>query len=417
MSHINHLLNDGSQLGDLLLTGANAPTADFVRYRQDFANVPGIPAGSAARPQYVNAFADDFEVPQTWKTDVAFQKRMFDGRFTLGVTGQYADTRNNYRYVDRNLPEPAFRIAREGNRPVFAPVSVITNAAQAGAAGRAAIRPFQNFQRVLEFRSDASSVQRALIFDGSLSLPRGGNIGGSFTFNETRDNHSFNCCIAISSVFIPVPGDTREMSWGPSSNDFRHKLVLFGSTPELFGGRFSARVIGQSGGNWSPTVAQDINYDDVGQGGSFANANDLAFLFNPATPGLEAALVTGMQAVLDNPNNLAREFLRENLGSIAGRNAVRNPFVTQIDVRYAQKLPAVRGQRAEFTVDVFNFASLINHNWGGVRIVPGANQTLLRTSGFDAAAQAWRYTVNQSFGQSVLAGNRYQVQAGVRFSF
>jgi hypothetical protein len=417
MSHINHLLNDGSQLGDLLLTGTSAPTPDFVRYRQDFATVPGIPAGSAARPQYINAFADDFNVPQTWKTDIAYQKRMLDGRLTLGVTGQYADTRNNYRYVDRNLPEPAFRLSNENNRPVFAPVSVITNPALANAAGRAAIRPFPQFQRVLEFRSDAASIQSALIIDGSLQLPRGGNIGGSFTFNETRDNHSFNCCIAISSVFMPIPGDTRDMSWGPSSNDFRHKLVLFGSTPEMFGGRFSVRVIGQSGSPWSATVAQDINYDDVGQGGSFANANDLAFLFNPKAPGLDPALATAMQTVLDNPNNIVRDYLRENLGTISGRNAVRNPFVTQIDLRYSQKLPSVRGQRAELTVDVFNFASLINHNWGGVRVVPGGNQTLLRTSGFDATTQNWRYTVNQSFGQSVLSGNRYQVQAGVRYSF
>lgn len=417
MSHINHLLNDGSQLGDLLLTGNAVPTPDFVSYRQNFANVPGIPTGSATRPQYINAFADDFNVPQTWKTDIAYQKRMFDGRLTLGVTGQYADTRNNYRYVDRNLPEPAFFLSNENNRPVFAPVSVITNPAQAGAAGRAAIRPFPQFQRVLEFRSDAAAVQKALVFDGSLQLPRGGNIGGSFTFNETRDNHSFNCCIAITSVFIPIPGDTREMSWGPSSNDFRHKLVLFGSTPEYRGGRFSVRVIGQSGSPFSATVAQDINYDDVGQGGSFANANDLAFLFNPATPGLDPALATAMQTVLDNPNNIARDYLRQNLGTISGRNAMRNPFVTQIDLRYSQKLPSVRGQRAELTVDVFNFASLLNHGWGGVRVVPGANQTLLRTAGFDAASQNWRYTVNQNFGQSVLAGNRYQIQAGVRYNF
>jgi hypothetical protein len=124
-----------------------------------------------------------------------------------------------------------------------------------------------------------------------------------------------------------------------------------------------------------------------------------------------------MQTVLDNPNNIVRDYLRENLGTISGRNAVRNPFVTQIDLRYSQKLPSVRGQRAELTVDVFNFASLLNHSWGGVRVVPGGNQTLLRTSGFDATTQNWRYTVNQNFGQSVLSGNRYQVQAGVRYSF
>ena len=420
MAHINHLLNDGSQLGDLLLTGAAVPTPDFPLYRQNFANTPGIPAGSAARPTYLNLFADDYRVPQTWKSDISFQRRFLDGRLQLGITGQYADTRNNYRYYDLNLPAaPAFTLSNENDRPVFVPPSVITNPAQAGVAGRVAARPSAQFQRVLEFRSDAALLQKALILDGNLVLSRGANIGGSFTFNSTRDNNSFNCCIAISSVFTPVPGDPRGLSWGPSANDFRHKLVLFGSLPEVYGGKVSFRMIGQSGTNWSPTVAQDINYDDVGVGGSFGNQNDLAFIFDPSRPGLDPTLAAGMTALLANPGNRARGYLRENLGRIAGRNAIRNPFVTQVDLRYAQRLPTVRGQSAELTVDVFNALSWLNDTWGGggFRVVPGANQTLLRVTGFDAATNNYRYAVNPTFGQSVLIGNRQQVQLGVRYRF
>ncbi|MBC7561908.1 MAG: carboxypeptidase regulatory-like domain-containing protein [Gemmatimonadaceae bacterium] len=420
MAHINHLLNDGSQLADLLLTGAAVPTPDFPRYRQDFANTPGIPAGSSTRPTYLNLFADDYRVPQTWKSDVSFQRRFLDGRLSLGITGQYADTRNNYRYYDLNLPAaPAFTLSNENNRPVFVPPSVITNPAQAGVAGRVAARPFAQFQRVLEFRADAALIQKALILDGNLSLSRGANIGGSFTFNRTRDNNSFNCCIAITSVFTPVQGDPRDLAWGASANDFRHKLVLFGSLPEVFGGKLSFRVIGQSGSVWSPTVAQDINYDDVGVGGSFGNQNDLAFIFDPARPGLDPALAAGMTTVLNNPANRARGYLRENLGRIANRNAVRNPFVTQMDLRFAQRLPTVRGQSAELTVDVFNALSWLNDTWagGGVRVVPAANQTLLRVTGFDATTNNYRYAVNPTFGQSVLTGNRYQVQTGVRYRF
>ena len=412
MAHINHLLNDGSQLGDLLLTGAAVPTPDFPLYRQNFANTPGIPAGSAARPTYLNLFADDYRVPQTWKSDISFQRRFLDGRLQLGITGQYADTRNNYRYYDLNLPAaPAFTLSNENNRPVFVPPSVITNPAQAGVAGRVAARPSAQFQRVLEFRSDAALLQKALIVDGNLVLARGANLGGSFTFNSTRDNNSFNCCIAISSVFTPVPGDPRDLSWGPSNNDFRHKLVLFGSLPEVYGGKLSFRMIGQSGNNWSPTVAQDINYDDVGVGGSFGNQNDLAFIFDPSRPGLDPTLAAGMTALLANPGNRARGYLSENLGRIAGRNAIRNPFVTQVDLRYAQRLPTVRGQSAELTVDVFNALSWLNDTWGGggFRVVPGANQTLLRVTGFDAATNNYRYAVNPTFGQSVVIGNRQQV--------
>ena len=420
MAHINHLLNDGSQLGDVLLTGSAAPTPDFAAYRQDFANTPGIPQGSSTRPAYLNLFADDYRVPQTWKSDISFQRRFLDGRLSLGVTGQYADTRNNYRYYDLNLPAtPAFRLSNENNRPVFVPPSVITNPAQAGVAGRVAARPFPQFQRVLEFRSDASLIQKALILEGNLALGRGANLGGSFTFNSTRDNNSFNCCIAITSVFTPVQGDPRDLAWGPSANDFRHKLVLFGSLPEVFGGKLSFRAIGQSGNPWSATVAQDINYDDVGVGGSFANQNDLAFIFDPSAPGLDPALAAGMNTLLNNQGNRARKYLRGNLGRIAGRNAIRNPFVTQVDLRYAQRLPTIRGQSAEFTVDVFNALSWLNSTWagGGFRVVPGGNQTLLRVTGFDAATNNYRYAVNPTFGQSVLTGNRYQVQAGVRYRF
>jgi hypothetical protein len=188
-------------------------------------------------------------------------------------------------------------------------------------------------------------VQKALIIDGSLQLPRGGNIGGSFTFNETRDNHSFNCCIAITSVFTPVPADPREMSWGPSSNDFRHKLVLFGSTPEVFGGRFSVRVIGQSGSAVVGHRGAGHQLRRRGAGRVVRQRQRPGVPVDPATPGSMPRFAVACRRCYDNPNNLVRDYLRENLGTIAGRNAVRNPFVTQIDVRYSQKLPSVRGQR------------------------------------------------------------------------
>ncbi|HYW31296.1 MAG TPA: carboxypeptidase regulatory-like domain-containing protein [Gemmatimonas sp.] len=415
MVQINHLLNDGTQLGDVLLTGAAAPTADFGTYRQSFANVPGIPQGSAQRPSYINMFADGFKVPRTWKSDVAYQRRMFNGNLTLGASAQYAHTSELYRYYDLNLrAEPEFRLANEGNRAVFVPAASIT---ATGGRNPVLARPFAQFQRVLELRSDASQHQKAFVVDGALRLPRGGSINGSFTWNETRDNSSFNCCIAITSVFTPVPSDPRLPSWGASNTDFRHKLVLFGATPEIWGFQFSARVIGQSGTPWSPVVAQDINGDDVGVGSSFANQNDLAFIFDPATPGLRAGFADSLRLVYANPANTGSSYLQSRLGQIADRNTIRNPFVTQVDVRVSQKLPSLRGQRALLTLDVFNAAALVNHAWGAVRAVPGANQTLLNVIGFDQSTRRYSYRVNPNFGRSVKSGNRYQMQLGVRYEF
>lgn len=415
MAHINNLLNDGSQLADVLLTGAAVPTPDFVSYRQSFANAPGIPAGSGPRPAYINMFGPDFKVPRTWKSDLAYQRRLFDGNLTLGAAVQYAQTRELYRYVDLNLrPTPDFTLANEAGRPVFVPAASIT---AAGGRNPVLARPFSQFQRVLELRSDAAQHQKAFFVDAALRLPRNGSISGSFTFNQTRDNSSFNCCIAISSVFTPVPGDPRIPTWGASNTDFRHKLVLYGATPEIKGFQFSARVIGQSGSPWSATVAQDINGDDVGAGSSFGNQNDLAFVFDPSSPGLRTGFADSLRLVYSNPANSGADFLRQSIGQVAERNAVRNPFVTQVDLRLSQKLPSIRGQRAELTLDVFNAAALINHNWGAVRVVPGANQTLLNVIGFDQASREYRYRVNPNFGRTIKSGNRYQMQMGLRYQF
>lgn len=412
---MSHMLNDGTQLADVLLTGAAAPTADFLSYRQSFANVPGIPQGSGPRPAYINMFDGDFQVPLTWKSDLAYQRRLFDGALTLGAAAQYAHTSRLYRYFDLNLrAQPEFRLANEGNRGVFVPASSIT---AAGGRNPVLARPFSDFQRVLELRSDAAQHQKAFILDGSLRLPRGGSISGSFTFNETRDNSSFNCCIAITSVFTPVPSDPRIPSWGASNTDFRHKLVLFGATPEVKGFQFSGRIIGQSGSPFSATVAQDINGDDVGAGSSFGNQNDLAFIFSPDAPGLRRGFADSLRLVYNDPANIGGEYLRSQQGRISDRNTMRNPFVTQIDLRVSQKLPAIRGQKALLTLDVFNAASLFNHNWGGVRVVPGANQTLLNVIGFDQTTREYRYRVNPNFGRTIRSGNRYQMQLGVRYEF
>jgi len=112
---------------------------------------------------------------------------------------------------------------------------------------------------------------------------------------------------------------------------------------------------------------------DVGVGGSFGNQNDLAFIFDPSKPCRDPTLAAGMTALLDSPANSARRYLGDNLGQIAGR--------------------------------------------GAVRVVPGANQTLLRVTGFDAATSNYRYAVNPTFGQSARTGNRYRVQTGVRYRF
>jgi hypothetical protein len=130
--------------------------------------------------------------------------------------------------------------------------------------------------------------------------------------------------------------------------------------------------------------------------------------------------------VLDNPRNVARDYLRRNLGRVAARNGAAVPWTGRVDVRLARAFPTRWGQRVEVTADVFNFANLLNRRWGAQDILPAgiSDQTpvnqrvpLLNVVGFDQTTRRYRYTVNEQFGVLTRGGDPYQIQLGARYAF
>jgi len=408
-THIYHLLNNGLNLVDVFLTDSAVPTPDFESYRRDFTTVPGAPDGGGVRPAFINVFDDDFQLPTTFKTDVAYQRR-FGALLSLSATVQYARLTNNYHYFDRNLRDaPDFTLDDEGGRGVFVPASTIN---ARGITNSVNSRKSPALARVLELGSAGELRQRALILESTVNLPREAALYASFTFNKTEDNTSYTCCVArTATINTPVASDPRDLSgsWGPSSNDFRHKLVVFGSLPAVWGFRASGRYVGQSGAPFSLIVGNDINGDDH-------NTNDLAFVFDPDDPATDTAVAAGMRRVLANPDNYARDYIRASLGRIASRNGGRGPWTGRLDVRLSKTLPTLRGQSAELIVDAFNFPNLLNRRWGGQYVLP-ARLTLLTVTGFDQATRRYTYRVNENVGTTRKTGAPYQIQAGVRYAF
>ncbi|MBC7672277.1 MAG: carboxypeptidase regulatory-like domain-containing protein, partial [Polaromonas sp.] len=183
-----------------------------------------------------------------------------------------------------------------------------------------------------------------------------------------------------------------------------------GSLPAIWGFRVSARYVGASGRPFSLVVSRDINGDAT------PNPNDLAFIFDPANPNTPATVATGMQQLMDNPNSIIASYLRRNLGRIAQRNAIYNPWQQRLGLRIAKRIGTARGQAAELTIDIFNFANLLNSQWGSVQTL-GGSQSLLNVTGFDQATRRYRYTVNQNAGVLRKTGDPYQIQAGLAYKF
>ena len=415
----NQLLNDGLQLTDIDLRGAAVPIPDYPEYAADPSTIPGIPPGAPIPPSYVNVVGSAFHVPLTWKGSLAYQHQ-FSKWLTLTGTLLGAWTSSNYYYIDENLvTDPAFTLSNEANRPVFVPASTIT---ALGVTNNRNARRVTSIGRVLGLTNVGSGHDLSAIIEAAIRPTNKSLLQVSYTRNNAEDNTTYGCCLARTATsFTAIKGDPRDISgsWGPSDLAFTNKLVIAGSLPPVVGFVLSVRYVGISGRPFSAVINGDINGDEV-------NGNDLAFVFNPDDPNTPADIAAGMRTVLNNPDNVARDYLKANLGQIASRNGASAPWNSRVDLRLAKAFRIYKAQAIEFTIDVFNFMNLLNSDWGGQYLLPLGISTqnpvlqripLLNVVGFDQATQRYRYTVNQNFGVVQKQGDPYTIQIGARYMF
>ncbi|MQA90450.1 MAG: carboxypeptidase regulatory-like domain-containing protein [Gemmatimonas sp.] len=406
VNQANHQLNPGDRAYTAVLTGDDVPIPDFPQYRADPSTSP-VPDPQLGAPE-VNVVSPDFAMPTAWKANISYQHR-FGDRLSLGANFLVSRTSKNYHYFDRNLvDEPYFRI--EGGRGVFVPADLIATDGTMDPSSDATKTP--ELGRVRELIAIGEARQEAFVLEAGIVLPREGSLDFSYTWNRSRDNSSYNCCAPNTATNTAVADDPRDLdgAWGYSDFDFRHKLVGYGSLPKVWGFQLSGRYIARSGTPVSLVVNGNPN-------GDFTSGNDLAFVFDPDDPATPPDIAASMRKVLDNSENLLRDYIRENLGGIAERNGGRAPWRHNLDVRLTREFQIRPGQRTELIVDVFNFANLLDDDRGGYRNLAN-KQSLLFIEGFDPETQRFIYSVNENIGVvEQKSGAGYQIQVGLRHSF
>lgn len=338
--------------------------------------------------------------------------RFFTDRFKMTATGYMTLGRNNYTYVDRNMvAEPFFRLANEGNRGVFVPAeSIAANGQPDWQQGRIS----DKLGRVLELTSIGKINQFAVVLDGTYNYFRDGIINVSYTWNDTKDNTSFNGNVANSATLgQPVIDDPRNL--GPlaySGNQFRHKVVVYGTLPIFWGVNIGMRYTGLGGTRFNILAGANTNGDFV------SSTNDLAYIFDYNNPNTPENIRTGLQAILDNPeaSQSLKDVIVDYAGRIAERNAGVNGFFGTIDLRVAKKFTMHRTHAIEVSAEIFNLLNMFDKEWGVTKTL--GNQALygLQAEGFDQTAREFRYKVN-SVGLASPSGNPFQAQLGVRYSF
>jgi hypothetical protein len=336
----------------------------------------------------------------------ASYNRIISDRFRVGVSLFASLGRNNYMYVDRNMAdEPYFRLSNEGDRGVFVPAaSIPANGVTNWLAGRKTDR----VGRVLELVSEGKVNHFAAVVDGTFRYFRDGEITVSYTWNDIRDNTSYNGNVAnTATLALMVKDDPRDLSrMTYSDNHFRNKVVFYGTLPTFYGVSVGLRYSGIGGTRYSLRVNGNVN-------GDFVNSNDLAYVFDPADEKYGEA----MTGLLNNPDVDAgvKEYLRRSTGTVAERNGGENAFFGVWDLRVGKRFKTFGTQYLELSGDIFNVANLLNKKWGTTKTL--GHQNLYNLTGFDPVTTTYNYGVNANAGVITPTGNPYQIQLGVRYGF
>jgi len=413
-SMLNNMLFDGTRIAGVDIQDRTLmPNPDFAAFRNDPATSPGrdlINNPNIQKLVTINTNSADVKVPTAYKANFSIN-HFFTPSLRVGISGYGTWGRNNYMYVDRNMVDnPYFRIAAEDNRGVYVPANTIN--ASNGAANWVNSRKTDKIGRVLEMNSEGKVNAYTFVVDGTYRYYKDGQITASYTWNDTRDNTSYNGNVAnTATLSLMVKDDPRDLStMSYADNQFRHKAVFYGTAPSFYGVTVGLRFSGIAGTRYSLAVGGNMN-------GDFVSSNDLAFIYNPNDPNTPAYLSNGIKAILENPNaeQSVKDYINGNLGKVAERNGGINSFYGVFDLRLAKKFHFYKSHGLEASVDIFNLANMLNKDWGVGHNL--GKQNIYNIKSFDPQALQYTYNMNATTGVSNLNGNPFQVQLGLRYSF
>ncbi|WP_442591738.1 carboxypeptidase regulatory-like domain-containing protein [Pedobacter sp. AW31-3R] len=419
---INNRVFDGTRIASVDVRTPNVPTPNFPGYRNDPSTSPGVELfdiPGVNKLITINTNASDARVPVVYKANASYN-HFFTDKLRAGITGYATLARHNYMYVDRNMvTTPFFTLENEGGRGVYVPASSIKDNSPDWQQGRIS----NKLGRVLEMNSKGKINQFAVVVDATYQYFKDGEITVSYTWNDTKDNTSYNGNVAnTATLSFPVEDDPRDLSkMSYSDNQFRNKIVVYGTLPTFAGFSVGVRYSAISGTRYSLLSGGNTNGDFV------SGTNDLAYIFDVNNASVPQNVRTGLQAILDNPNasQSLKDYINKYSGKMAERNGGVNGFYGTVDLRISKKFKIYKTHSIEFSGELFNVANLLNKKWGVNESMGNQSLYSLGTPktdtapaqpGFNTTTNQFVYRVNNS-GIASPSGNPWQGQFGVRYSF
>lgn len=389
----------------------NAPAwqgfqADPNVYRPDPASL------DAEIPSQINLTADDFKLPQVWRTNIAVDQRL---PFDMVGTFEFIYSQ------DYNSPL-AVNLAHQptGESVNVAGVQYNTYTQQLPGAAGSGLREVYYLTNIN--KGNYTSVNLGLEKTWDMGLFTSLN----YTWSRARDYGLIGGSQAQSLWPDVVQDDRNNPEIGYSRFDTPNRIVAQATySTRMFAAQFPTNIsliyVGGDQGRYSYTYA-----------GSFGDGSGVRLMYVPRNFE-ESQLVD----LLDSDGNVELtaaqqweilnafieqdDYLSSNRGKVTERNGAKLPWLHRFDVRVSQDV-SFQTHRLQLTFDVLNVGNLLNNTWGVARVPVQRNPMVYR--GADANGNA-RFNVNlpsggdlsESFRDNISIASTWSAQVGVRYLF
>ncbi len=335
----NNYGRTGTRQGSVYATGA-------IPFNPDPYDQPRDIGGAAS--EEINAIDPDFNFPQTWRANIAYDYRLPWWQIVATAEVIYAKSTNEIDYKNLNIQQTGEFTPFDG-RPIYEVVDsdysgayYLTNTDKGDA---------------LNFILKAELPYGRLPFWGI----------ASYTYGESNVVNDATSSRAISNWQYNEAPDPNNAGLSTSDFEIEHRVMI----------NLNYEFNRQS--RWSTTVSAFYNHQSgrpymsiLGGGWPYTSINGDGNTYNdpiyvPSGPD-DVVITNGTW------DQLEAFFERTGLGSYGGkitpRNVYRAPWLTQTDLAIRQNIPIPGNSSLQISLDIFNFWNLIDSDSGIKWYVP-----------------------------------------------
>ena len=394
-----------------LIAEVNQASGGNVGFSVNPNNQPGVGDPGTGAPSYrseIDLVDKDFKWPQVLRFDAGV-----DHQLPWGMIGTvellFSQSINDLVYEKINLNPSTGKIPGDG-RPLYGGTNSGNN----------------NFFDVLLLKNINKGYQYNITAQVQRTVQEGISFNTAYTYGVAKDVNSVLSSQAQSQIrYNPISISPNNPPLTRSSFDLGSRYFASVSyTHEFFANApttISLFYNIQSGRPFSFTVNGDLNNDGL-------NGNDLFYI--PANKSdILLGTVSGGNYVPASDQNYNEffdfinnnDYLSEHKGEMSERNAARNPWNDEVDIRIAQTIPTGSFGGFQVTLDILNVLNLINNEWGWYQTTPQDTYTIVSLKGTDPASGKPVYSFakpssNTPWSPSDLL-SRWEMQLGLRYSF